>query len=191
MVDQYSDRFNDLLKRRPTEDYIRDWTTAIKLEAETKEEGSLALSYIVFRLGEEWLAIKTKFLIGVLAQKPVHKLPHQKDILITGITNIEGGLVLCVNLRDLLDIKPSIKEKTGLMGYDRMIALTKDNFQCLFPVDEVRGIFSLYEKNFQNVPLTLTSSTANFLKAICLMDGQSIGLLDDELIFSRLKRGCL
>jgi chemotaxis-related protein WspD len=54
----YSAGGRHLPEREPPEDYLREWTRAL---AEEKDEDKAAdtLSVLIFRLGQEWLALPT------------------------------------------------------------------------------------------------------------------------------------
>ena len=50
-------------------------------------------SLLLFRVAEEWLAIATRSLVEVVAQLPVHSLPHQRSRSLLGVANVRGTLM--------------------------------------------------------------------------------------------------
>ena len=61
-----------------------------------------AASVLIFRLGEEWLAFRTQTVAEVTLPRPVHRVPHRSNSVLTGIVNLQGQVQLCVSLHGLL-----------------------------------------------------------------------------------------
>lgn len=85
----YSASGRHLLEREPPEDYLREWTQAL---AEEKGEDKAAdtLSVLIFRLGQEWLALPTHVCQEVAEMRPIHILPHRSGPVLLGLANIRG-----------------------------------------------------------------------------------------------------
>lgn len=136
----YSRAGAQLLNRRIPAEYRQEWTRHISRVA--KVEGQLLparlsgldsqrsrLSVVIFRLGDEWLALPTQTLQEVVAlgtavspasgdeaQAPgidlpasalaprcvIHSLPHRRGSVVLGLVNVRGELVICVSLGRLL-----------------------------------------------------------------------------------------
>jgi chemotaxis-related protein WspD len=56
------------------------------------------------------------------------------------------------------------------------------------PVDEVHGIHRFQSRELQEVPTTIVKAAVSYSKAILLWNKNSVGLLDEERLFSWLKR---
>ena len=52
-------------------------------------------------------------------------------------------------------------------------------------------MYNIKEKEIENVPVTVTKSSANYLKGIVHWKGKSVAYLDEELLFYSLKRSAL
>ena len=55
-------------------------------------------SLLMFRLGEEWLALSTRSLVEVAPLQTVHSLPHQRSRALLGVANVRWALVACRSL---------------------------------------------------------------------------------------------
>lgn len=178
-----------LFERSPTQEYIEEWTEAL-MQHPSPEKFKGALSVMVFRLGREWLALPTICFKEVAHRRPVHRIPHRSDKILLGIVNLNGELKLCVAAHQLLEIESFTLPGSNSFSYhyDRMIAIAKEGDLWVFPVDEIDGIYDWDLAVIEKVPVNLSKSTANFLKGIMKMGNKSVGLLDEELLFSSLKR---
>ena len=65
------------------------------------------LAVLVFRVGEEWLALDDSVLIEVGEPRVVHRVPHRREQLLRGLVNVRGELQLCVSLAELLGLTPT------------------------------------------------------------------------------------
>src|SRR5262245_55109050 len=81
--------------------YLEEWTE--RLTAALEETATDLQSVLIFRLGEEWLALRVQVLVEVTNPRPVRRVPHRAGLL-AGLVNIRGELHLCVRLAQLLGI---------------------------------------------------------------------------------------
>lgn len=179
---------NRLLDRDSTDEYRQEWTELLMQEKVT--ETSETLSVLIFRLGVEWFALSTMVMREVYEQRPVHRLPHRSSDIFSGLVNIRGRLRLCASLHSLLDIEETPEHADG-GGYDRMVVIDKEGERWVFPVDEVVGIQHFDPVTVTNVPVTISKSSANYLQGMLVHDGQSVGYIDENLLFSSLARNVL
>lgn len=182
---------NELLGRPGDEQYLAEWTALVQDPRDVavqKEDTSL----MVFRLGGEWMGMSTVTFIEVFESRPIHKIPHRTNPILMGVTNFRGQLKLCVDLQQLLELSPEDNSKTKRdpLVYRRMLAAQKEEEFWIFPVDEVWGILRFELSQMQNVPVTVSKSSANYMRGVLNFSDKTIGVLDEELLFYSLKR-CL
>ena len=72
-------------------DYIDEWT--VRLAAPDDGAAQEEFSALVFRLGDEWLALPVGVLVEVTRPRPPHRIPHRGGLL-AGVVNIRGELHL-------------------------------------------------------------------------------------------------
>ncbi len=180
-----------LFERTPAQDYIDEWTHAL-MEPPSLEREKGILSVMVFRLGKEWLALPTVCFKEVISRRPIHRIPHQNNKILLGIINLNGELKLYIALDRILEIEP-IPESTSRIPYqqDRMIAISKEGELWVFSVEEIEGIYNLDLALIENVPVNISKSTTAYIKGIIKIGDKSVGVLDEDLLFSSLKRSIL
>jgi chemotaxis-related protein WspD len=175
------------LNAPPPEGYLEEWTERL---IEPIEESATDLqSILIFRLADEWLALRVQVLLEVTGPRTVHCIP-QRTGLLAGLVNIRGELHLCVHLSQILGIK---SEENGHSSPDgkssrpRMIVVENQGERWVFPVDEVDQVYRLAMSELTNAPATLARSTARLTKAVVAWRERSIGFLDDERLFRVLR----
>lgn len=181
-----------LFERPPSADYLEEWTNVLrKQEVIDYEPG--ALSVVVFRIGQEWLALKTIIFKEIIHRRVIHRIPHRSGKILKGLVNLDGELQLCIALNELFEIGMDPFSLSPKFSYqkNRMIAIKKDQDLWVFAVDEIEGIHAWEESRIENIPVNVAKSTINYLKGIMNTDQKSIALIDEELLFYSLRRSFL
>jgi chemotaxis-related protein WspD len=179
---------NSLLAREPDNSYITEWTNLLAGESNPKDTAETSI--VVFRIGDEWLALSTYICKQVADRRHIHPIPHRGGKYLLGMVNLQGQLTLCVALNLLLEINaPDMAGKTTKELADkRFLAIQKDNETWVFPVSEIFGVLHTDLAKIENVPVTVSKSTANYLKGVIPWDHKNVSLLDEELLFYSLRR---
>ena len=145
---------------------------------------SVGRSLLLFRLGEEWLALATRCLVEVAPLQPVHSLPHQRSRVLQGVANVRGALVPCLSLGDLLGLEPGSPVAVSARVMPRMLILGASGGAVVLPVDEVDGIHVLDPGQ----PASDTATDARFTEAVLQWRGRSVRVLDEEQLLSAVNR---
>ncbi|WP_442783873.1 chemotaxis protein CheW [Collimonas fungivorans] len=159
--------------------------------AEEPQDGADLHSLLLFRIGEEWLALPTALLEEITELRSVHRLPHRQNAVVLGITNIRGALVTCVSLAAMLGIGDSSSDSKASARQEllrRMLIVRHNGQTTAFTADEVHGTLRVAASARQPVPTTLTRAAGHFTDAVIQWNGHSVGLLDQELLFHTLDR---
>lgn len=183
---------NILLERKADDRYIAEWTELLQAPRTTtvqKETDSI----VIFRLGEEWLGMSTLIFHEVAERRSVHKIPHRSSPTLMGLTNFRGQLRICIDMHKFLEIAPGdqTSKKTSSVVYQRMVAIQQDDDFWIFPVDEVLGIHRFDMTKQTNVPVTVSKSTANYMKGVIAWRDFQVNLLDEGLLLYSLKRSLM
>lgn len=191
-LDQTSNYAEQLLNREPENSYMTMWEDLLRKTKASQEETQES-SLLLFRFGVEWLGISTKMVEEVLELRPVHSVPSTKSNIFLGVVNARGQLRLCVALHKLLEITSNIdvsfKERYYVeRKYRRLVTIRRGGEIWVFPVDEIHGIISFDSSMLVNIPITVSKSTANYIKGLLHWQDRSVGVLDDELLFESLRR---
>lgn len=145
-------------------------------------------SLLLFRVAEEWLAIATRSLVEVVAQLPVHSLPHQRSRSLLGVANVRGTLVACLSLAELLGIPAGTAQASGQRVIARMLILTGQGGPVVVPVDEVEGTHAIARHTVQPAVRDGGLAVSQFSCGVFQWQGRSITQLDDELLRQAMSR---
>lgn len=158
------------------------------------------MSCLVFRIGDEWLALPAGALALVTAPCPVHSLPHRRHAAVLGLASVRGNLLVCISLARLLGQDPAAGAASnaasnaaanakGSAGHGaRLLVLGQGRTAIALPVDEVTGIERIAEADLQPLPTTLSRASAHYTRALLKSDARTVGLLDPALLQQALKR---
>jgi chemotaxis-related protein WspD len=184
----YAAAGRQMLERTVPADYRDEWTKRFaqpKQAAETRSDSAL-----LFRLGDEWLAIDSRCVSEVAKMHQIHSIPHRSDTLVKGLVNIRGTLKLCVSLGSILHLgKGCEPHTTDHEILERMILIEDDDHSFVFPVSEVEGIIHYANQQVRALPATLAQARSKLTTGILRWNEQHVGLLDRDLLFYALARG--
>jgi chemotaxis-related protein WspD len=174
--------------------YLEEWTE--RLAAPAEEAATDLQSVLIFRLGEEWLALPVSVLLEVTNARAIHRIPHRAGLL-AGIVNIRGELHLCVRLAQLLGIKSAGTDggeaaaESGQPAQQAqkqsLIVVGRDADRWVFPVDEVDQMYRFSTAELAGAPATLARSAGRLTRGVFEWRERSIGYLDDARLFQALR----
>jgi chemotaxis-related protein WspD len=181
-------RFLDALA---PEGYQEEWTR--RLAAPEEELAAELHGVLIFRLGEEWLALAVQALAEVTSPRPVHRVPHRGGPL-AGLVNIRGELHLCVRLAEVLGVRgaDALAEGAavslgGRRGHARFLVARRESDSWVFPVDEVDQVHRLRAAELLAVPSTVGRALAHLSRGVFAWQGRSVGWLDEAKLFGALR----
>ncbi|MFJ4064874.1 chemotaxis protein CheW [Pseudomonas sp. NPDC089996] len=140
-------------------------------------------SLLLFRLGEEWLALATACLAEIAPLQPVHSLPHQRSRVLQGVANVRGALVPCLSLSDLLGVERLSGQARSGREMPRMLILAAAGGPVVMAVDEIDGIHRL-----DAMLPGASEDAAPFTAAVLQWRGRSVRVLDDQHLLSAVQR---
>ncbi len=192
----YSAAGRSLLEREAPPEYLQEWTDILS-ESSTQEtevgEGTLVratdtLSVIIFRLGNERLALPVNILQEVTPLYTIHTVPHRRNSVFLGLINIRGETLLCISIRDLLGLEPVTEsvDFSNSINPQRMIVAGKNENKWVFPVDEVHGTYRFHINEFKDAPVVISKASEAYTKGVVTWQGKKINFLDSELLFYTL-----
>ncbi len=182
----YSAAGRKLLDREAPPGYRRYWTK--HFSHPQKPSLSNRASAVIFRIGVEWLALATKVFREVAEQRAIHSLPHRRNGIVLGVTNVHGQLVPCVSLARLLRIEPEARVKKSPPGCERLIVAEWQQRMLTFPVNEVHGVEWHDPGQIQEPPATVVGAGPNFTRGVLPWRDRRVGCLDAEVLFTALNR---
>jgi chemotaxis-related protein WspD len=185
---EYTDAALRLLDRAAPADYIRHWTEHVAREPEPAVEGSVPV--LVFRLGNEWLALPAGVVEEITEATAVHTLPH-RSLPVQGVVSIRSELVVCVSLEALLELPPVSDGESATTSRisNRLVVLSGDGGRVAFRPSEVHGLLRYHPGQLQPPPATLTrTSGVQFTTGLITWKDRSVGCLDAGRVLSALTR---
>ena len=192
----YSAAGRSLLERDAPPEYLQEWTNILS-EASTQQvgvgEGTLVratdtLSVIIFRLGNERLALPVNILQEVTPPYAIHTVPHRSSAVFLGLVNIRGETLLCISLKDLLGLEPvaAAANSAQAINPQRMIVAGKNEHKWVFPVDEVHGTYRFHLSEFKEAPVVISKASEAYTKGVVTWQNKKLNFLDSELLFYTL-----
>ncbi|WP_427308180.1 chemotaxis protein CheW [Cupriavidus sp. H39] len=181
-----------LLDARELEQDLQDWPDAGGSDGndghagDDRNDGGTALACLVFRIGDEWLALPTAALGEVTAPGPVHSLPHRRDAAVLGLAAVRGNLLACLSLAHVFDTGAARAELNA--AGSRFLILGQGRAAIALPVAEIAGIVRVRRAALLPLPATLARGSARYTQALFLDQGRSVGLLDAAQVRQALAR---
>lgn len=183
--DRYSAAGRHVLARPVPNDYRVEWTNRFA-RSETAQAAN-DRSALLFRLGDEWLAINSSYVSEITQFRTIHSLPHMSNNTVKGLVNIRGELRICISIGAMLQIeKARERHDASYEIHERMIYIQKDSQSFVFPVSEVHGIHHYSRNALQPVPVSVGKSRQTFTSDILPWKTYHVGLIDHELLFFAL-----
>ncbi|POA27998.1 MULTISPECIES: chemotaxis protein CheW [unclassified Pseudomonas] len=156
-------------------------STAVETDVVTR-------SLLMFRLGEEWLALATRSLVEVAPMQAIHSLPHQRSRALLGVANVRGALVACLSLVELLGLEATTGVASGVRIMPRMLIIAAHGGPVVVPVDEVDGIHAIDERILDAASRSGEQASAKYTRGVLQFRGRSLRWLDEEQVLSAVTR---
>ena len=183
---EYYKAAKNLFDREIPEGYLEECTALYAGKEEVETPGTNFVA--IFRLKNEWLALKTVCLQEVTQVRQVHYVPFRTSNVFMGLVNIHGVLVPCISLADILGLTGDVVESSKHAIYKRLVVVKKDRELFVFPVDEMLGIRRISPEDQKRTPATLSKSTTALSAGVYGIDEKTVGLLDEKKLFKSLQR---
>ncbi|MFM0168872.1 chemotaxis protein CheW [Paraburkholderia sediminicola] len=148
-------------------------------------------SFLVFRIGDEWLALPTPIFKRIVQTRPIHTLPHRQHRAVLGVVNVQGELLVCLSLAHLLGSETgggAVRDDRARQDLPRLLVVSRAEEHAVFPVDQVDGVHRIATASFCPPPATLSHAAAAHTRAVAPWRGMSVGLLDADALFDTLNR---
>ena len=146
-------------------------------------------SVVVFRVGDEWLALPTAMLKEIVSLRPIHSVPHRREGILLGLANIRGELLACFSLGRLLGLSEASELKSPKPRVTgRLLVIEREACHAVCPVEEVCGIARFHPRELTPVPATVAKAASSYTRSLLSWQDKSVGLLDDELLMHTVNR---
>lgn len=188
-----------LLEREAPPSYVEEWINILAetpTEAEESDNATIApaeaISIMIFRLGNQKLAMPVRILQEVTHPCLIQPLPHRSNHLFLGLVNIRGETLLCASLSHLLSLEaPKTNATTQAETLKRMLVAGQREEKWVFPVDEVYGTYRFHLSDLRDAPVVITKASESYTQGIIHWEGEKVNYLDSELLFYTLNHKIL
>jgi chemotaxis-related protein WspD len=178
----YSAAGRQLLVRPAPDGYI-DWWTGLLAEDRVAEDKTL-VSFLVFRVGQTWLALRATSMQEITHQGTIRSVPHRPREILLGLVNIRGELQPCVSLHALFgEETPAPMPSTA-----RFLVARTDGLDWVFPVDQIDGMHDVGAARIEKLPATLEQTEVAYSRGLFHAGDKTVAIVDEELLFSSLTR---
>ncbi len=168
----------DLLNKDIPPSFIEENTERYSRSAD--KDISPRQSYVVFRLGEKWLALGTKYFFQTFEKRYIHIVPHRTGGILSGLVNVNGNLELAIDLRKIFETETSEDIVAGMMEAGN------GQFKVVFSVDEIGGTVSVPADKIEKLPSEII--TSSMFKARFLEKGRQVYVIDDAVFFEQIEK---
>lgn len=176
-----------LLDSRPPAGYRREWTEHI---AERAVAAAVGTPLLVFRVGDDWLALGMSAMEEVGELRRIHTLPHRREGVLLGVVNVRGELLACVSVGRLLGLEKGVGAGSALpdKSAGRLLVVHHGGERYAFPVTEVRGVQHLVlpAESAAAAPEDRIMGAAGHSRVE--WRGRSVCCLDEGKLFAALSR---
>lgn len=176
--------------------YLEAWQHVLEVADERPDPD--ARSLLVFRLGDEWLALPTALLVEVTPVRRIHAVPHRAGTPLAGIVNIRGRLELCMSLHAVLGVPGGPRQPAGDdasdddAGVPRLLVVEqrerKSSQRWVIGVDDVAGVQRIPTSALRKLPATVGQAASRCSSALFDDDARPVAVLDDIRLFDALAR---
>jgi len=164
--------------------YLESWREALDqpvaaVDADTR-------SVLIFRLGDEWLALPSAVLVEVTLPRKVHRVPHRSGAALAGIVNIRGQLQVCVRLEGLMGLPAPTAGTWQAAPTARLLVVERGGERWVFRVDEVAGLHRVPDRALRDAPATVSAANTRTTRALFPWQDRTVGLLDEASLLDGL-----
>lgn len=184
----YARSGRSLFERAIPAGFREEWSQVLAGVKETEPPG--AFSVVVFRLQDEFLALRTAVFMKALEVRPVHGVPFRTNRIFRGIVNVDGVLLPCMSAAEVLGIAAPEERaaEAGQVCYRRMMVVKREGATCVFAVDEVLGVQRVAPAQLQKPPLTIGKSAKAMTVHVFPLEERTVGLLDEAKLLETFQR---
>ncbi len=184
--DEYSSAAKSLFDREVPSEELRTWTEQL---AQVKQKQLLqTVSVVVLRVKSEWLALPIQYFQEAFDPRPVHSVPFRTNEVFRGLVNVNGELLPCISLANLLRLTDGQEASTGRRkSPGRMVVVDKGKDRFVFAADEVLGVRQFAPELILKPPSTLAKCPESFSRGVIEIEAKTIGWLDEEKLAAAVR----
>jgi chemotaxis signal transduction protein len=154
--------------------------------------GRGTVGVLLFKLGDETLAIPAKSLRRITTYTRPSPIPHRTRGILRGLCNIRGELILCADIRRMLGVPPhdSKEQAPGEADPRRMVVIgPADASSWVFEADSLVGVERIDPAALIHAPMTVENALGAFVSGLAEVGDSRVTVLDADRILAGFKAG--
>ena len=177
----HSEGGRSLLEGAPPAGSREEW--AERLGDAPPAEASDSRSFLVCRVGSEWLGLPAHLAQEVLDLRVVRRLPHRSSPAFPGLVNVRGAILPCCAPAALLGIPPANDEERAR----RLVVIAPEGRLWVLIADEIAGLHVVETSAIKPAPSTVTLAGGSCSSGLLEWKGRQVSLLDERRLGERLQ----
>jgi len=184
--DEYSSAAKSLFDREVPCEELRTWTEQL---AQVKQQQiSQTVSVVVLRVKSEWLALSIQYFQEAFEPRPVHTVPFRSNEILRGLVNVNGELVPCISLANLLGLTDEKEAATGRRNSPgRMVVVDKGKDRVVFAADEILGVRQFAPELATKPPSTVSKCPESVTRGVIEIEAKTVGWLDENKLAAAVR----
>jgi len=172
-----------MLLQRPVELMDPD-ELAIVVEKTTTD-----VSYVCFRVGQEWFSLITNKILSTINPLPVRKIPHVTASSVEGICYNDGDSLLVIDMASLIPgINVAEGEEEGKKSFERFLLMSSPMGKLALRVNEVWGTQCCALSEFKAVSVADSDKSPVLIRYRLPWQGGEISDIETEVLYQMLKQ---
>jgi len=144
--------------------------------AEPAQRAVRSHSVLVFKVGASWLALDVAWVQQIAPAARPHAIPHRTGAGLAGLVNVQGQLVVAVDLGRLIG-EPADAARPPAGARQRLVVVQLGQDAWAFNADDVPGVMALPEVTHAELPATLRPPLAELAAGLFDWNGGHLVLL--------------
>lgn len=172
----YGEAGRKLFDREIPVDYIDEWANAIANAHE--DTMSKNASLFVFKCGGQPFAIDMNHISELAPMRMIHKLPHRRDAIVRGLANINGELILTIDILKLFGIS------SELFSDEYIVVCKNGDEKFAFTASSLKGLATVEEASL----ILADDGESWYISKKFELDGEKVILINFEIFASAITK---
>jgi len=147
------------------------------------------VSYVCFRVGQEWFALDTHKILSTISPIPVRKIPHLNTQCVEGICYHDGDSLLAIDMATLMPgISATVGDDKKKKSFQRFLLMTSPFGKLALRVNEVWGTQRCAKSEFKIVSVAESDKSESLVKYRLPWEGGEISDIEVDVLYQMLRK---
>ena len=178
-MNEHAQASADQFKNNQVREILRRRAESLS-QSEAEAASIETVGLLLFRLGEEWYAVRIEGVREIYSDYMVTRIPRVPDFIL-GVINVRGEIVSVTDLATLMRV-PSRTELDIDEALPTAIIVTNGTSVSAIVVDEIGDIVDVPKESIEPPLSTLDKSAAEYVSGSVFVDGRLVGIANLEKV---------